>query len=158
MVVTSVGAHTLLLHASPTGQELPQVPQFCASYNRSRQPSEQLVSPEVHRVRQIPCWQICEELQGIPHAPQLLLSVIISVQLALHARRSDGQTTAFVGIGEVTGDPVTVVTTVIIPMDRVVSGRRVSTITYDVTTGVIRGVPIGDKKGKILTIPAACRR
>ena len=107
---------------------------------------------------QIPCTQVCEELQGTPQAPQLLWSVIISVQLLSQARRSDGQTTAFVGAGEVMGVPVVVAIPVVITMVGVVSGRGVAIVTYEVATGVIRGVTAGDKKGKVLTIPDACRK
>jgi hypothetical protein len=40
----------------------------------------------------------------------------------------------------------------------VVSGRDVSVVTEEMATGVIRGVTAGDKKGKVLTIPDACRK
>jgi hypothetical protein len=94
---------------------------------------------------QIPCTQVCEELQGIPQVPQLLGSVKISVQLLSQARRSDGQTTAFVGAGEITGVPVTGAITVVITLAGVISGRGVVIVTYEVATGVIRGVTAGDK-------------
>ncbi len=45
MVVGGVGEHMLRLQESPTGQEFPQKPQFCASYDRLWQLPKQAASP-----------------------------------------------------------------------------------------------------------------
>jgi len=105
----------------------------------------------------MPCWQIFEEPQETPQAPQLLSSFMTSVQLVSQARRSDGQTTDFV-VGWVTGVSATVML-----RDRLSirsaggSGEGVSTTIYDVTTGVTGGVTSGSA-GKILNMPDTCRK
>jgi hypothetical protein len=88
---------------------------------------------------QIPCWHICEELQETPQSPQFVRSVMISEQLAPHIWRSDGQTTAFTGVGLVPG-----ISGIVVLSDRFSVGTGVgpgeggSVILYDVTTGVTR--------------------
>jgi hypothetical protein len=109
-----------------------------------------MVSPAAQRTVQCPCWQTCDELQEIPQPPQLLLSVMTSVQLVPQARRSDGQTgdCSRVGLGiAVSG---TVVVTSGGPDGTIVgSGEGVSTTTYEVTSGVatVTVVAAGDSAG-----------
>jgi hypothetical protein len=96
-----------------------------------------------------------EEPQDTPQAPQLVRSVMVSVQRAPQARWSDGQTGAFVGAGLVRG------VSGIMDGDRfsaraeVSSGKGVSITTYDVTTGVtiVRVVPANIDDGKIPAVP-----
>ncbi len=108
---------------------------------------------------QLPCWHICEGMQDIPQAPQFVRSVLISVQLAPHTRRSEGQTITFVGVGLARGDCVILVISVVITrIGVVVSGRGVSIITYDVTVGVCGVVTAATAEGKILSVPDACRK
>ncbi len=161
ITVANGGVHILLLHSSPTGQVLPQVPQFFASYNRSWHPSKQLVSPKEHPVAQCPCTQTCEGAQEILQPPQLYGSVMIFRQSGPQAYRSDGQTMAFVGVGLVRGDSL-VRGISVVPCETgvAVSARGAGGMVYDVTSGGNGGrvVTAGAGEGRIFTVPDSCRK
>jgi len=81
-----------------------------------------------------------------------------SVQFAPHARRSDGQETAFVRVGRATGRSGVVVTEVIFSAG-VVVGTGVAAGIPGVTSGVrVAGdMTAGTAEGKILKVPDTWR-
>lgn len=89
-------SHLPIKQISPFGQEFPQEPQCLGWVSKSKQPSGQFVRPAVQRAAQLPFWQNFPAVQEFPQDPQLLLSVIGSIQVLLHASRSEEQKTDFV--------------------------------------------------------------
>ena len=90
--------------------------------------------------------------------PQLSWLVMISMQLAPQARRSDGQTRALVIAGGLEDSVTLVISGVITGTGVVVSGREVTLITFDGAVGVTRRVIAGATGGMYLRVPDACRK
>ena len=152
MGVVRVGEQTLMLHPSPPGQEFPQIPQFWASYRRSRQMPLQLVSVSAHRMVQWPCWQISVMAQLVLHLPQFSRSVIRFRHAPAQAKRSDGQTIAARVVG---GSVVVSGTVVVAGIGVVVSGTGISVTTYEVRVGVADGVCGAEVPGRMPAGPAS---
>lgn len=100
-------------------------------------------------------------MQETEQPPQLLLSVMVSVQIPLQAWRSEGQTGTFVTVGEVFGISVTIVApTGVSDGFSFRDGVGSSTMTDDVGCGEAAAfcVSIDVAEAKILSVPDTCRK
>jgi hypothetical protein len=85
-------AQAPLVHVPRAGHAVPQAPQFAALVWRSTQfcmppIPVHAVSPVLHPMTQLPLMQLLPRPHRLPHAPQLLGSVLVSLQRLLQVAR-----------------------------------------------------------------------
>lgn len=76
-------------HVSGDVHTVPQLPQFCGSFERSRQTPPQLVRPVPQVAWHVPPLQSCPAAHVLLHDPQCSRSVLRSLQTPLQSVRPD---------------------------------------------------------------------